>query len=170
MIRQRGQTPQRMLDPKRRQRQRTNIRGDGGPNLLQSERPDDTGIRRDMRIVVPDEARVPSRLISQHDGQNQDQAQNPIAAGGPRRSDSIAHDTLPGTSSGIVALSLGSSRHTVRVTTMNPSFPNANVAVEKLAAYPRAREECPQQVAFDAISAVELSLRLTDVPCNGRGR
>ena len=79
MIRQRSQSPERVLHPKCGEHQRIKLRGARRPDFFQPERPNNARIGRDNQIVIPDVSRPPDRRIGQNHGQNQNQPPKPIA-------------------------------------------------------------------------------------------
>ena len=70
VIRQRIESPKCVLQPEAGEHQRIIEHRVTRPNVLEPERADDAGILCEMFVIVPDESRMPHRLISKERGDN----------------------------------------------------------------------------------------------------
>ena len=67
MVGKRIKPPEGVLDPETGQDERVVDGGTTHPDLREAERSDDTGVCRQMIVVIPDESRMAERDVGQQD-------------------------------------------------------------------------------------------------------
>ena len=73
MVRQRIQPPERVSEPEGGEDERVVNCPAGRPDFLEAERPDDALVRRQVRVIIPDETRVPDRQVGDENRRRQQQ-------------------------------------------------------------------------------------------------